>query len=109
MSKTAVEIQPAQSLSLQQYIARVQIERGANLIVHFEDGMYDDGGNLVGCPTFGSRVVQRNLTDIGSDSQTIDGVTVTMDQVMAFLNAFIYSYRETDQAAETVMKPMLVK
>src|SRR5450756_1060909 len=92
------EILGAVAATRKQSIARVELFTDAalapddwKLVIHFEDGLYDDAGALVGSTTFGTREVSRAFGDIKNTSITAAGATVTVAQLAAFIQAGAYT------------------
>lgn len=72
------------------------------LVIHFEDGLYDASGNLIGETQFGTRRVERRFGEIASESITASGATVTIAQIADLIAAASYRFRQQDIEAETV-------
>lgn len=90
-----------------QSIARVELFTDAArdpsdwiLRAHFEDGLYDDEGRLIGSATFGTRVVERRFGDIKDRTITAGKITITIAQLAALIQAGIYEFR-----ADDIVKP----
>jgi hypothetical protein len=96
------------SATKKQSIARVELFTDARfvppdrrLVIHFEDGLYDLSGNLIGETQFGTRRVERSFGEIASESVTASGATVTIAQIADLIAAASYLFRQQDIDAET--------
>jgi hypothetical protein len=87
-----------------QSIARVELFTDANknpddweLVVHFEDGLYDQNGQLLQQLRFGSRTVRRRYGDI--KNMVVSG-GITVAQLAGLISVAAYALRAEDIAAE---------
>lgn len=101
------EILAEVSATKKQSIARVELFTDASLIppewrlvIHFEDGLYDASGNLIGETQFGTLRVERRFGEIASESVTASGATVTIAQVADLIAAASYRFRQQDIEAQ---------
>lgn len=101
----AEELESSVTISTRESIARVELFTDAakhpddwELRAHFEVGAYTAHGNLVGPTTFGSRRVERKFGAIKNESITAAGVTVTIAQLAALIQAGVYAFRAADIA-----------
>ncbi len=88
-----------------QSIARVELFTDASrnpsdwiIRAHFEDGVYDEEGKLVGETKFGTRVVERKFGDVKDRQVTAGKTTITIAQLAALIQAGIYGFRADDIA-----------
>lgn len=101
----AEELESNVTITTKESIARVELFTDAaknpddwELRAHFEIGAYTAQGNLVGATTFGSRRVERKFGAIKNESITAAGVTVTIAQLAALIQAGVYAFRAADIA-----------
>jgi|GEM_PF-4497342 len=91
------------SATKKQSIARVELFTDAHLAsddwrltAHFEDGLYDANGALIGQTQFGTREVTRRFGAIKTESVSAAGATVTIAQLAALIAAASYAFRQQD-------------
>ncbi len=101
----AEEIETNVTISNKESIARVELFTDASrnpddweLRAHFEVGAYTAQGGLIGPTTFGSRRVERMFGAIKKATVTAAGVTVTIAQLAALIQAGVYQFRAEDIA-----------
>lgn len=106
------ELQSNITVTRKQSIARVELFTDAalspddwRLRAHFEDGLYDGDGKLIGNTTFGTRVVERRFGDIKDRKITVGKLTVTVAQLAALIQAGIYDFRADDIARPDPLAP----
>lgn len=97
------------SATKKQSIARVELFTDARfvppewrLVIHFEDGLYDASGSLIGETQFGTRRVDRRFGEIASESVTASGATVTIAQLADLIATASYRFRQQDIDAATL-------
>lgn len=107
----AEELESNITVTRKQSIARVELFTDAArepsdwiLRAHFEDGLYDAEGKLIGSATFGTRVVERRFGDIKDRKIEVGKVSVTVAQLAALIQAGIYDFRAEDIAAPNPME-----
>ena len=101
----AKELESNITVTRKQSIARVELFTDAaldpsdwRLRAHFEDGVYDHNGALIGETKFGTRVVERRFGDIKDRKITAAKTTVTVAQLAALIQVGIYEFRADDIA-----------
>lgn len=89
---------------IKQSIARVELFTDAELspedwrlVIHFEDGIYDETGKLLKPTQFGTRRVERRFGDIKDD--VITG-SITVEQLAGLIQKQSYAYRAIDVATQ---------
>lgn len=108
----AEEIESNVTVTMKESIARVELFTDAakhpddwELRAHFEVGAYTAQGNLVGPTTFGSRRVERKFGAIKNETINAAGVTITIAQLAALIQAGVYAFRAADIATSEGPQP----
>ncbi len=99
------ELESNVTISTRESIARVELFTDAakhpddwELRAHFEVGAYTAQGQLIGPTTFGSHRVERKFGAIKNATVSAAGVTVTIAQLAALIQAGVYAFRAEDIA-----------
>ena len=101
----AEELESNITVTRKQSIARVELFTEAaltpddwRLVAHFEDGVYDSDGKLIGATKFGSRRIERRFGDIKDRKIAVGKLSVTVAQLAQMIQSGVYQFRAEDIA-----------